>query len=122
MDVVPAGDNLTIEVQIPPHLIDSIRVGQPADIHFLALDQTIVPTVPGKLDYFSADRLNDPKTDQPYFVGRVSVTQEGMAKLGKQTLQPGMPADVVIKTSERSLLGYLIKPFLARFQFAFTER
>ncbi|MDD5249489.1 MAG: HlyD family type I secretion periplasmic adaptor subunit [Rhodocyclaceae bacterium] len=122
MDVVPAGDDLTVEVQIPPHLIDSIRVGQPADIHFLALDQTIVPTVPGKLDYFSADRLNDPKTDQPYFIGRVSVTAAGVAALGKHRLQPGMPADVVIKTNERTLLGYLLKPFLTRMQFAFTER
>lgn len=123
MDVVPLGNNLVVEVQIPPHLVDGVRVGQEADIHLLAFDQTIVPTVTGRLIYVSADRLVDPRTDQPYFLGRVSVTEEGLAKLGADhVLQPGMPADVVIKTSERSLLGYLLKPLFARMHFAFTER
>ncbi len=122
MDVVPAGENLIVEVQIPPYLMDNVHVGLEADVHFPAFDQTIVPTIIGRLVYVAADRVNDPRTDQPYFVGRVEVTPEGLAELGRNKLSPGMPADVVIKTGERSLLGYLIKPLFSRLQFAFRER
>ena len=45
-----------------------------------------------------------------------------MKLLGKNTLQPGMPADVVVKMSDHSLMGYLLKPLLNRLRFAFTER
>lgn len=122
MDIVPAGQELVIEVRIPPHLIDSVHEGLEADIHFSALDQTLVPSIAGKLVYLSADSIVDPRTDQSYYVGRVVMTEAGRAKLGKQILQPGMPAEVVILTAERTFLGYLMKPLLTRFQFAFTER
>ncbi len=122
MDVVPAGEKLVVEVQIPPHLMDNVHVGLEADVHFPAFEQTIVPTVLGRLVYVAADRMMDPRTDQPYFVGRVEVTPTGLVELGKNKLLPGMPADVVIKTGERSLLGYLLKPLLSRMQFAFRER
>lgn len=122
MDIVPAEGSLVVEVQIPPHLIDNVHSGQDADVHFLAMEQTIVPSIPGKLMYISADRITDPRNDNSYFVGRVQLTPEGMKKLGKHTMQAGMPADVVIKTGERTFLGYLLKPLLNRMQFAFTER
>lgn len=122
MDLVPEGDGLVIEAQIPTHLIDHVHAGMDADVHFTALDQTLVPTIPGKLMYVSADRMTDPRTDAPYYIGRVTVTPGGMKMLGQQILQPGMPADVVIKMSEHSLMGYLLKPLFNRLRFAFTER
>ena len=122
MDIVPAGSKLEVEVQIPPHLIDSVRRGQLADMHFTALEQTIVPTVEGKLVYVGADRQTDARTDASYFVGRVDITPEGYKQLGKSELRAGMPAEVVIKTGERSLLAYLLKPLLARMQAGMTER
>lgn len=122
MDIVPVEGTLVIEVQIPPHLIDNVHSGQDANVHFLAMEQTVVPAIPGKLVYISADRITDPRNDNAYFVGRVQLTPEGLKKLGNHTMQAGMPADVVIKTGERTVLGYLLKPLLARMQFAFTER
>lgn len=122
LDVVPAEQVLVVEAKIPPHLIDSVRVGQSADVHFLALDQTVVPAIPGVLTYVSADTIVDPRTDLAYFVGRVIPSDEGMKKLGDKAIQPGMPADVVIKTGERTFIGYLLKPLLNRLHFALTER
>lgn len=122
MDLVPEGEGQVIEVQIPTHLIDNVHAGLDADVHFTALDQTLVPTIPGKLVYVSADRMTDPKTDAPYFIGRVVVTAQGMQALGKHELPPGMPADVVLKMSDHSLIGYLLKPVFSRLRFAFTER
>lgn len=122
MDLVPEGEGIEVEVQIPTHLIDNVHAGLDADVHFIALDQTLVPTIPGKLVYVSADRIADPKTEATYFIGRVTVQAPGMKLLGKQSLQPGMPADVVLRMSEHSMMGYLFKPLLNRLRFAFTER
>lgn len=122
MDIVPEGGGLLIEAQLPTHLIDNVHVGLDVDISFTAMDHTMVPTIPGKLTYVSADRMVDPRTDMPYFVGRVMVTEEGMKVLGKHSMQPGMPADVVVKVSERSMMGYMLKPLFNSLRFAFTER
>jgi protease secretion system membrane fusion protein len=122
MDIVPTTQTLIIEARIPTHLIDGVRLGQEADVQFPALNQTLIPTVPGKLIYIAADSVIDQRSGVPYFVGRVATTPDGMKKLGKNAIQAGMPANVVIKTGERSLLSYLLKPLLARMQFAFTER
>lgn len=122
MDIVPSNQTLIVEARIPTHLIDGVQVGQEADVQFPALDQTLVPTVPGLLIYIAADSVIDQRTGIPYFVGRVAPTADGLKKLGNSVLQAGMPANVVIKTGERSLLGYLLKPLLSRVPFAFTER
>lgn len=122
MDVVPEGRTLQIEAQIPTQLIDNVKPGLNADIRFSALDRFDVSHIPGRLVYVSADRLTDPATNQAYFLGRVEVTPEGMDMLAGHELLPGMPADVVIITGERTLLGYLIHPLVSRLHFAFTER
>lgn len=122
MDLVPEGGGIIIEAQIPTHLIDNVRAGLDADVYFTALDRTLVPAIPGKLIYVSADRITDPRTDISYFVGRVMIDEHGMKLLGKQDLQPGMPADVVLKISAHSMAGYLLKPLLNRLRFAFNER
>lgn len=122
MDIVPTGSKLVVEVMIPPQLIDSVNLGQFADIHFPAFDQTIVPVVEGKLVYVGADRQTDPRTDVSYFVGRVEITPAGHKELGKNELRLGMPADVIIKTGERSLFAYLVKPLLSRMQSGMLER
>jgi protease secretion system membrane fusion protein len=123
MSLVPTNSPLVIEIMIPTHLIDNLRVGLPADVYFTALDRTVVPVVAGALIYVSADRQSDPnRPDITYFIGRVSADPKELAKLGDHALQSGMPAEVVIKTGERTLFGYLLKPLLSRLPFAFKER
>jgi protease secretion system membrane fusion protein len=49
------------------------------------------------------------------------VTREGFQKLGKRQMQPGMPAEVVIRTGERSLLTYILSPLVKRLASAMKE-
>jgi protease secretion system membrane fusion protein len=56
-----------------------------------------------------------------YFLARVQVTPEGMKTLGARQMQPGMPAEIVIKTGERSLLTYLIHPLTKRMAASMKE-
>ncbi|MCL1861299.1 MAG: secretion protein HlyD, partial [Proteobacteria bacterium] len=57
----------------------------------------------------------------PYYLARVSVTEEGMKKLGKRQLQAGMPVEVVVITGERSMLTYLLHPLLKRMASSMKE-
>lgn len=123
MDIVPKGDTLVVETQIPTHLIDKVKRGLPADVHFTALSRTATPVVVGKLDTISADRLEDPTGRvPPYYSARVVVSPDEMTKLGDQEVRPGMPVDVVIKTGERTFLNYLMKPLVDRVHLSFTEK
>ena len=114
MDVVPNDEALTLEARIPPNLIDRVRVGQLADIRFSNFTQTPQLVVEGKLVSVSADLLTDTTGNISYFLGRVSVTPDGLKALGTHRLQPGMPVEIVIKTGERSLLQYLLHPLIRR--------
>jgi protease secretion system membrane fusion protein len=56
-----------------------------------------------------------------YYLARVSLTSNGLKKLGDKLLQPGMGAEVLIKTGERSLLTYLLHPLTKRIAAAMKE-
>ncbi len=123
MDIVPSGVTLVIETQIPVNLIDNVRAGLAVDVNFTALDRTLIPTVSGHLTYVSADRYVDPnRAEITYYTGRVELDESELSRLGKHAPQPGMPVEVVIKTGERTLVGYLLKPVLARFNTAMLDR
>jgi protease secretion system membrane fusion protein len=125
MDIVPIGDALLLEAKVPPHLIDRVHAGLPADIHFQGFVNQPQLVVEGSVISVSADLLSDaPGAGQPdmaYYLARVRVTPEGMNKLGRHQMKPGMPADVVIKTGERSMLTYLLKPLLQRLAVSLKE-
>ncbi|MHB1360257.1 MAG: HlyD family type I secretion periplasmic adaptor subunit [Rhodocyclaceae bacterium] len=115
MDIVPLDEYLLLESRIPPHLIDRVEPGQMADIRFNAFAHSPQLVVQGKLESVSHDLITDPATNIPYFLARISVTPEGMQTLGSsRRMQAGMPAEIIIKTGERSLLKYLLHPLVKR--------
>ncbi|MGC8730992.1 MAG: HlyD family type I secretion periplasmic adaptor subunit [Halothiobacillaceae bacterium] len=121
LDLVPEGDPLIIEARIKPHLIEKVAVDLSALVRFVALDN-LNPVVNGKVIGVSADVLTDKVTGEPYYVARIMVPQEEMLKLKYERINPGMPVDVVIKTGERSLLEYLLRPLLSHLFLALRER
>ncbi len=123
LDIVPEGDELIVEAQVPPQYIDRVRAGLPADVHFDAyLNHAERPVVTGKVSVVSADALTDPRSGAGYYAMRVTVPGTELAKLGGLRLQPGMQGTVMVKTGERSLLAYLTRPLLRRFSSALSER
>lgn len=123
MEVVPRNEPLKVDVQIPTHLIDQVRVGLPVQILFPALNQVTTPEIPGKMILVAADATSDPQGKvPPYYRGQAVVTPEGMAKLKTHEIKAGMLAEVFIKSGERTLLNYLFKPLSDRLRPALTER
>ena len=122
LDVVPDTQTLLLEAHIPPHLIDKVQNELPADIRFNSFANSPQLVVEGKVLSVSGDLLSDPKQPQyTYYLARLQVTTSGMKTLGQRQMQPGMPAEVVIKTGERSLLTYLLHPLTKRFAASLKE-
>lgn len=122
MDVVPEGEPLLLEARVAPHLIDKVQAGLPADVRFTAFAHSPQLVVAGTVMSISGDLLTDPQNPQiAYYLARVSVTPEGMKTLGARQMQPGMPAEIIIKTGARSLLTYLLHPLTKRLAASMKE-
>ena len=121
MEVVPMHETLRVDAQIPPHLIDKVKPGLVVDILFPALNQVSTPRISGKVIGVSADVMVEPKQNMSYFKATVEVTADGMVKLKKNEIRAGMPAEIFIRTGERSAMNYFLKPLLDRMNRALTE-
>lgn len=123
MDVVPEDEHLILEAKIMPHLIDKVRSDDSVDIRFSAFAHSPQLVISGKILSISKDLLNDPPPSltPTYYLARVAVTPEGLKKLANRQLQAGMPAEVVIKTGERSLMTYLLHPLIKRMAASMKE-
>ncbi len=122
LDVVPDSQTLLLEAHIPPHLIDKVQAGLSTDVRFNAFAHSPQLVVEGKVLSVSGDLLSDPAQPQfSYFLARVQVTPAGMKTLGSRQMQPGMPAEIVIKTGERSMLTYLLHPLVKRMASSMKE-
>lgn len=121
MEIVPDDEPLKIEAQVAPHLIDKVKPGLDVDILFPAFNQATTPHIPGRVLQVSADVLVEPKQGIPYFKATVEVTPEGMKQLRHHQIRAGMPAEVFVRTGERTMLNYLLKPLADRLNRALTE-
>ncbi|QSR33878.1 hemolysin secretion protein D [Marinobacterium iners] len=121
LDIVPAASDLIIEAQVSPIDIDRVSIGKLADVRFSAFKQATTPVIEGEVTHISADRLTNEETGMPYYLARVELTNKGRELLGPLLLIPGMPAEVLINTGERTLLEYLVQPATNAFARSFIE-
>ena len=121
MLIVPDRDRLALEVQITPQDIDQIRMGQRAVLRMSAFNQRTTPELTGEVSRIAADLTQDQKTGLSYYVVRITVPPQELARLGKLTLVSGMPAEAFIQTGERTVISYLVKPLRDQINRAFRE-
>lgn len=104
MLVVPEKEELAIEANIVPKDIDQIYVGQPVTIRFTAFNQSTTPDVSAEVAVVAPDLQTDSRTGTSYYSLRIKPSKAGMEHIPGGRLYPGMPAEVFIQTSERSVL------------------
>ncbi|MDI3271730.1 HlyD family type I secretion periplasmic adaptor subunit [Pseudomonas sp. MDT1-16] len=122
MEIVPDNEPLQVDAMIPVQAIDKMVPGLAVDIAFPAFNHSQTPNIPGRVKTVSADRLLDEESKEPFYLAQVEVTPDGMSLLGSNHIRPGMPASVTIKTGERNLMSYLLKPMLERVDSSFKEQ
>jgi protease secretion system membrane fusion protein len=121
MDVVPSDDPLVVEGEVPVHLIDKLHPGLEVEMVFAAFNQNETPHIPGIVTQVSADRLVNEQTGVPYYKLKAQVAPEGMEMISHHQVRPGMPVEVFVRTGERTLMSYLLKPLFDRVNTALTE-
>jgi membrane fusion protein, adhesin transport system len=117
MEVVPIGERVLLEARIAPSEIGFVRVGQRAEIKLSAYDYTTYGGLSGRVEYISPDALGD--TDRPgagettYYRALVRADENKLVARGKElSVMPGMTGTVEIRTHERSVLSFLLRPML----------
>ncbi len=114
MEIVPDDKRLIVEARIRPEDINYVHVGSAADIRLTAYKQRTTPLVYGSVIYVSGDRMTDPQNNNAaYYVVHVDVTNRALADAGNLRLTAGMPAEVFIRTDQRSAFDYLTAPVTA---------
>ncbi|HVN30008.1 MAG TPA: HlyD family type I secretion periplasmic adaptor subunit [Candidatus Binataceae bacterium] len=122
MLIVPDTDNLLVEAKVSPHDIDQVQVGQSAVLRFSAFNLRTTPEINGTVTRVAADTATDQRTGQSYYITRIAMTKNEIARLGDVKLIPGMPVEAFVQTGERSVMSYLIKPLQDQFTRAFREK
>jgi len=122
MLIVPDADTLTVEAKISPQDIDQLFLGQQATLRFVAFNMRTTPEIKGTVNFISADITQDQRTGLGYYVARVALSPSEVERLGEIKLIPGMPVVAFIKTSERTMLSYLVRPLSDQIERAFKEK
>ncbi|ATA27126.1 hypothetical protein BIY26_06470 [Brenneria goodwinii] len=121
MDIVPLDQPLMVEGKLPVQEVDKVHTGQPVELAFAAFNRASTPKLAGTVKTVSADRLEDPQ-GAPYYHVEISVDDlQNREVLPGLQLQPGMPVTAFVKTGERTLMNYLLKPLRDRTRLALTE-
>jgi epimerase transport system membrane fusion protein len=121
LDIVPDGQALTVRAEISVVDIDRVIVGLNAEIRLSAFSQNTTPKIFGRVISLSPDKLVTEQSGASYYEAQLELLPESVEKLVGMELLPGMPAEVIISTGERTLLQYLSKPVTDAFARSFLE-
>lgn len=122
MDVVPAGVPLTVTAMIKPEDVDEVHEGMPAQVKLTGLNQRFNDALDATVSVVSADRVENKDTGAAFYRVDLRIAPSELSKLKKGVeLTPGMPATVLIKTGERSVMSFLISPITDTLEDAFRE-
>lgn len=123
-EILPANEPLIIEAQVPRTEIDQVRQGATATVRLTALNQRTTPVLMGEVHYVSADAIIDRSIEQApeVYIARVTVPPEEMSRVPGFSPTPGMPAEIMIQTAERTFMQYLAKPITDSMNRAFREQ
>ncbi len=136
LQIVPADSRLTVMARIRPTDVDQVFSGQAAVLRFSAFPARKTPEFEGRVVRVSADAARDPETGLSWYEVELSMDRPaadaaaaapaGRAPdrrrlFGDLPVTPGMPVEVHIRTAERSVIGYLVKPVTDFFRRALRE-
>jgi HlyD family secretion protein len=122
LDLIPSADELIIDARVRPTDIDDVAAGQSAHVMFPSLPQRQLLRIAGVVESVSADALTDEETGETYYQTKVRVDRGDLARAAPGVeLTPGIPAEVFIATTERTLLGYLLQPIREILAHTFRE-
>jgi len=116
-DVVPSNELLVVEARIRPQDINHVFADAKARVRLAAYDARTTPMLAGRVTFVSPDRMSDATTGESWFEATVEVDVAALKNHPEIQLKAGMPAELFVTTSHRTLFEYLVSPITA-----FTNR
>ncbi len=120
-ELVPSDDALVVEGMLPVNLVDKVHAGLKVDLIFSAFNANTTPHIPGAVAQVSADRTVEERTGQAFYKVRAAVAPEGLKMIANLQIRPGMPVELFVKTGERTMMNYLMKPVFDRLRASMAE-
>jgi adhesin transport system membrane fusion protein len=124
IELLPLGEQVRVEARIRPADIGFVQVGQKVQVKLSAFDYTVYGGLQGEVMSISPDAISDTERSADGSTYRALISADAsMLRAAGQPLPllPGMTGSVEIRTGQRSVLGYLLRPML-KTQEAFRER
>ncbi len=127
MQIAPTDGGFFVEGRVTPSDVGSLKLGLPVTVRVDAFDYSIYGTLKGSLTHISPDTLSEQgsrgETNVFYRIQvRLDADQSHNPRAQDIVIKSGMTTSLDIRTGERSVMQYLIKPIFKAFQGAMTER
>jgi multidrug efflux pump subunit AcrA (membrane-fusion protein) len=120
MEIVPHADQLMFEGRVHPQDIDQVKLGAKVHLRVMAGDQRSTPEVEGVLIHKAATLTREQYSNDSYFLVRASLERD--SRTGTAKFLEGTPAEAFVRTQDRTLLQYLLKPLSDQIARTFRER
>ncbi len=120
-ELVPERSEMIVEASIPVREIKHVRVGSLAQVRFTAYNQRVTPEVKSVVSYISPDRVGEKNDPNPGYLVRLKLDRQSLHEAGDLEVVPGMSATVFIRAEDRTMLNYILQPFIDSFSKAFRE-
>ncbi len=122
MLIVPEAAALIVQARVQPQDIDQVVVDQQTIVRLTAFSQQSTPELNGTVSLVSADVSQDEKSGAYYYTVHIAVPESEVARLAGLQVVPGMPADVFIQTTSRTVISFLTRPLRDQVMRAFREQ
>lgn len=127
MDIIPVEDTLLIQVRVQPSDIAFVRLGQASIVQITAYDYSIYGSLKGKVEYVSADAIQEEKTIPgelaSYYLVNIRTDKNYLGDPShKLPILPGMDAVGRIITGRKRIIDYIMKPLVKAKEEALRER
>ena len=122
LEIVPDVRILVVEARVRITDIDNVYAGLPARVRLSGLQQRTTPQLAGVVDDVSADAIYDEQSKESYFIVRVTITEDELARITDDEVVPGMPVEILIEAGSRTALEYFMDPISSVLRRSMTEK
>jgi HlyD family secretion protein len=114
---------LLVAVRVDPNDVDQVTIGQNVSLRFTGFERRRMPEATGTLEQLSPDLVSDPQNNRSFYTANVRFDVSADPRWPADLhLQPGMPVEAFLTTGNRTVLSYLVHPFVEELQLAFREQ
>lgn len=122
ISLVPIETNLIVKAMVPPESIGFVHVDQPVRIKINTFDYTIYGELDGKIISISPETQVNEADKKAYFEVKVETTSNYLEYKGKRFyIMPGMSSMADIKVDSRTIMQYLVNPFIKTLKQSLTQ-